>query len=320
MSYIPREAIERAKQIDLLTYLQNYKPQELVHVSRDVYCTRTHDSLKISNGKWCWFSRGIGGRSALDYLIKVQGASFLEAVEQIIGQAAVRSPVSLSENTQKPKNLILPQVYRYADGVVNYLHKRGIDYEIISFCIHTERLYESNPRHNAVFIGLDKQNKPKYASLRGICGAVFKGEAEGSDKRYSFAIPADEKSDTIHLFESAIDLLSYGTMEKLNGHDWRKDNLLSLAGVYQPKKSIEESTIPAALQQFLKDYPHIKKITLHLDNDFAGRLATKTLMTILPNRYEVTDESPPYGKDYNDYLCLHLGIPTIKIKERVDVR
>ncbi len=35
-------------------------------------------SLKISNGKWIWWSRGIGGRSALDYLIKVKGYSFLE--------------------------------------------------------------------------------------------------------------------------------------------------------------------------------------------------------------------------------------------------
>jgi hypothetical protein len=63
MPYIPREAIERAKQMDLLTYLQNYEPQELLHVSGSTYCTRTHDSLKISNEKWCWFSRGIGGRS-----------------------------------------------------------------------------------------------------------------------------------------------------------------------------------------------------------------------------------------------------------------
>ena len=49
-------------------------------VSGNVYCTKTHDSLRISNGKWCWFSRGIGGASALDYLIKVNGYSFMEAM------------------------------------------------------------------------------------------------------------------------------------------------------------------------------------------------------------------------------------------------
>lgn len=76
MPYIDPQVILQAKQMDLLTYLQSYEPQELVHSSNSVYCTRTHDSLKISNGKWCWHSRGIGGRSALDYLIKVNGMSF----------------------------------------------------------------------------------------------------------------------------------------------------------------------------------------------------------------------------------------------------
>ena len=64
MSYIAAEDVAKAKEMDLLTYLRNYEPQELVHVSGNTYCTREHDSLRISNGKWCWFSQGIGGRSA----------------------------------------------------------------------------------------------------------------------------------------------------------------------------------------------------------------------------------------------------------------
>lgn len=72
MGYVTREMIDRAKKMDLLTYLQTYEPQELVHFGGNTYCTREHDSLKISNGKWCWFSRGIGGKTALDYLIKVK--------------------------------------------------------------------------------------------------------------------------------------------------------------------------------------------------------------------------------------------------------
>ena len=82
MPYIPPDVVAQARKMDLLTYLRNYEPDELVPFSRDTYCTRTHDSLKISNGKWFWFSRGIGGASALDYLIKVQGIPFTRAVEQ----------------------------------------------------------------------------------------------------------------------------------------------------------------------------------------------------------------------------------------------
>lgn len=60
MPFYDSEAIERARQVDLLTYLQTCEPQELVHVSGNVYCTKEHDSLRISNGKWCWFSQGFG--------------------------------------------------------------------------------------------------------------------------------------------------------------------------------------------------------------------------------------------------------------------
>lgn len=73
MPYIPPEVVEQARQIDLLTYLQSCEPQELVRISGNNYTTRTHDSLKISNGKWMWWSQRIGGYNALDYLVKVKG-------------------------------------------------------------------------------------------------------------------------------------------------------------------------------------------------------------------------------------------------------
>src|SRR5574344_767406 len=120
MPFIAPEVITEAKQMDLLTYLQNYDPQELVHVAGNVYCTKTHDSLRISNGKWNWFSRGVGGRSALDYLSKVKEFSFLEAVEQIVGRAAVRSPVyHRQENRKQEKTLILPERNENNEQVVS---------------------------------------------------------------------------------------------------------------------------------------------------------------------------------------------------------
>lgn len=319
MPYISPEVVAKAKEMDLLTYLKNYEPQELVHFGGNTYCTRTHDSLKISNGKWCWFSRGIGGKTALDYLIKVNGYSFIEAVERITGQAAVQPPVFASApKKENPKVLLLPQASRCATHAVSYLQQRGIDSELIDFCISTRRLYESYPHHNVVFLGLDKYGKARYANLRGI-GTDFQGEANGSDKRYSFSIPAKD-SDTLHLFESAIDLLSFATMEKLDGRNWQKDHLLSLAGVYQPKKEIAQSSIPLALTRYLADYPEVQKIMLRLDNDFAGRQAAKALRAVLPKKYAVSVQFPPQGKDYNDCLCMQLGFPITNRKEKIQER
>ena len=49
MPYIAPEIIMEAKRMDLLTYLKNYEPHELVRFAGNTYTTRTHDSLKISN-------------------------------------------------------------------------------------------------------------------------------------------------------------------------------------------------------------------------------------------------------------------------------
>jgi len=307
MPYVTPEQIERAKQMDLLTYLQHYEPQELVRFAGNVYTTRTHDSLKISNGKWYWWSRNIGGRSALDYLIKVRGMSFLEAVIQIDGQAVVIPPVlPRPQKSIEHKKLLLPEKSENNDRVISYLTGRGIHREIIDYCIQTNRLYESRDYHNAVFVGFDQHGIPRYGTLRGTLGRRFMGEVNGSDKHFSFSIPARNECSKLHLFESAIDLLSYCTLELLSGRDWRQDNYLSLAGIYMPKKIIEESTLPAALTQYLKDSPKINEIALHLDNDMAGRLAAKTIQTILPISYTVYDEPPKHGKDYNDYLRIKL--------------
>ena len=88
--YVPLDPalIEQARQIDLLTYLRDCEPSNLVKVkgTTNVYCTAEHDSLKISNGKWYWWSRGFGGVSALDYLMKVRGFGFVESIEILTGR------------------------------------------------------------------------------------------------------------------------------------------------------------------------------------------------------------------------------------------
>ena len=303
MPYVAQEQIEHAKRLDLLTYLQIYEPDELIRFSGDVYTTRTHDSLKISNGKWCWWSHHIGGRSALDYLIKVRGMTLPDAVIQIDGQAAIMQPVpSKVQKPNEPRKLLLPERNENYNRIIAYLSGRKIHRILIDYCIHTGRLYESRDYHNAVFIGFDGKGVPRYGALRGTSGNRFMGDVNGSDKHYSFSIPAKCESTNLHLFESAIDLLSYGTLELLSGRDWRQDHCLSLAGIYKPKKSIEESTLPAALTKYLKDFPRISAIALHLDNDVPGRLAAKSIQTILPTTYTIYNDPPKRGKDMNDYL------------------
>ena len=307
MPYIAPEVITEAKRMDLLTYLREYEPGELVKFSSNTYTTRTHDSLKISNGKWMWWSRGIGGKSALDYLIKVRGMDFVQAVQTIMGNGSVRFPTCKNIKSYEEQPLLLPQKSPTTEVVFDYLFGRGIDYEIINHCLEQELIIESLPYHNAVFIGYDENKEPKYAAYRATNQSRIMGDCTGSKKQYSFRLTA-ENTGEVHLFECAIDLLSYATLMKLEGKDWRQFNLVSLAGVYSPKQKIEDSKVPVTLGRLLEKDKTIRRIVLHLDNDIAGRKATKALQTILSDKYEVVDDPPQYGKDVNDFLCKRLGI------------
>ena len=293
MSYYNKLDVKAAREMDLLTYLSYYEPENLKHVSGSVYCTREHDSLIINNGKWCWFSQGFGGRSALDYLIKVKGLSFYDAVKRIIGEKTSILPPTLPTKPP-PKIFIMPEISNDTTRVRKYLTGRGIDPEIIDWCIKKKLIYETAKYGNVLFVGYDSQGLPKYGAVRSTCDG-YKGDVKGSDKRFSFKLVRADSPRKVHVFESAPDLLSYATCVKLRGNNWRKESYLSLGG-------IGGNSIPKALEQFLKDYPDISHIYLHLDNDEPGRNFTSKIVEILKTKYYVRDYPPPSGKDYNDYL------------------
>jgi hypothetical protein len=233
-----------------------------------------------------------------------------------MGQAATEPPVFVSRPKEPPKPFAMPQMDAGIAELERYLHdRRGIGREVIRYCADLRILYQTRNKGyaNAVFVGYDKDKTPRYATIRGISGN-FKGDADGSDKRYSFALP--NGSEKLHLFESAVDLLSLATLNEIRIPNFFDGDLLSLSGVYKPKQNIEESALPPALTQYLTDHPEIKSIHLHLDNDLAGRLATQVITAVLPKQYEVTDEPAPSGKDYNDHLCDRLNLPRTQTKEK----
>ena len=304
MPYYTEKQIDQARSIDLLTYLQSFEPTELVHVRGNTYCTREHDSLKISNGKWMWWSRGFGGNSALDYLIKVKGMQFMDAMKILTKEGTdlhdTDAKISRKPDCDVKRKLLLPDKSETNFEVIRYLTSRGIDSDVIKACIDEGLLYESLPYHNCIFVGFDETGNAAYAFYRATTGERLMGEAAGSDKRYSFRI--DRAGSTLHVFESAIDLLSYATIMKMRTDEWRAEPMLSLGGVYAPSTNNKQTKLPIALQNMTQNQTQINTIALHLDNDFAGRSATRSISEQLGNKYIVRDEPPAYGKDCNDYL------------------
>lgn len=305
MPYIDPKIVEQVKEIDLLTYLQSNEPDELVKISHSTYCTKTHDSLKISNGKWYWWSRGFGGKSALDYLIKVRDMSFVDAVTKLADRNTIPlpPPQKTRPDARKKKPFRLPPKSRSDANAIAYLKLRGIDPYVIKECQRTGTIFENRVKYNSnvVFVGLDGNGTPRYAALRG-CTGDFKGEAEGSNKRYPFKMLSTKKSGEVHIFESAIDALSYASLLLQEDKDWRYYNLLSLGGIPPISKDVTQRSIPQAIVQYLADNPNTDTIHLHLDNDEPGLAAADAIASVLLERYTVHISLPEIGNDINDWL------------------
>ena len=313
-NFVPKEIVKQAKQIDLLTYFMNNNPSELVKKGTGTYSLKTHDSVIISNGLWHRFSTNEAGKTALDYLMKVEKMTLQEAVKSIFNKNIDTYIKTKNDSKAVIKRLLIPEKAPNNNEVIQYLKNRGIDEDIINYCINNRLIYQENKTNNVVFLGYDNNHNIKYAGCRSTNEKRIMRDAKGSSKEFSFRLLSKINNNTLHVFESSIDLLSYATLLKLKGYDYQKENLLALAGVYQTSGNIEQSKVPIAVLNFLNNNKNIQNIVLHFDNDRAGRDATKALIIAL-NQYNVYDIPAPYGKDINDYLCCEIGL---KKRQEID--
>jgi hypothetical protein len=122
--------------------------------------------------------------------------------------------------------------------------------------VKNKQLYEDE-RKNCVFVGYDEEKQPRFISLRGTGSKRFRKELWGSDKTYPFHRKGD--NDTLVVFESAIDLMSYLTLIKLHNVNPIKHHMLSMGGT---------SYLP--IDYYTSKYPNINKMILCLDNDDEG--------------------------------------------------
>lgn len=302
------EQIEAARAIDLFSYLQSHEPQELIRKGSH-YVMASHDSLVIDNGKWFRFSREVGGYSALDFLIKVRGMDFVDAVSHLTDGAGTapyqpqRPPPQAASPPKLKKPFALPPANINNDMAIAYLRGRGISKAIINRCIENGTLYESryfnpaSPYHNApvcVFVGKDG-DKAKFACQRGITDDLKK-DVTGSDKRFGFVLPPNNPdSRALAVFESPVDALAHHDIHEMGKTAW-DGYRLALGGVSS-----------LALISFLERHTGTDRVYLCLDNDTAGKEATERIIKLLLSdkkfsRLVITAAPPPIGKDYGDTL------------------
>lgn len=302
---ISKERLKKIKDLDLLTYYTNYEPDELIPNGRGDYKTKTYSSLHLSNGLWSYWNKKIGGRTALDFFVKVKRYDFLEAAHYLDELIEKNPPEKIFQHrNNKTHKLYLPRRNTNNEIIKKYLaEERKIDKQIIQYCIDKGLIYESEKEHAVIFVGYDSHNFPRHAAFRSTDDTTKK-DVYGSNKMYSFSI-RNPSSRKVHVFESAIDLLSYMTLLKNSGRDYLRDNYLSLSGASIIGISVAGSSIPAALDRFIKE-EFIDTVYLHLDNDKAGKETSEKIIFHLKDKLKVYNQPPSMGKDFNELLQIKM--------------
>lgn len=265
------------------------------------------DSIRIyDRTNWYRWSRssekGNNGGSQIDFLRVFEGMSIKEAVFWLLDFAGYhklnngeyenrltdRTRIIAEKKVTERKPFILPERASDNSRLISYLtDERCISKGTVQLFLDQDLIYESAQHHNVVFLGKDPYGKVRFASMRGTYdkdGRSFKCDVAGNDKRYGFHLESPG-SNTIAVFEAAIDLMSY--MDIFPNTD---EHLLALGMVADNP-----------LNQYLSDHPEIKGIRLCLDNDEPGRKASIALAEkYLHRNYTVRIAGPPDGyKDYN---------------------
>lgn len=93
MPGVTEQEIAQAKQMNLYQYMQLCEPDNFKPEGPGQFRHKGHSSLTFAeDGSWTYFKTKATGRTALNYLIAVEGVSFVEAVREINRiQGGVRS-------------------------------------------------------------------------------------------------------------------------------------------------------------------------------------------------------------------------------------
>lgn len=269
------DEMRQAKETSLteLAEAYGYHPKKIGRL----YTLEEYDSIRIYNDRtWCRWSRmdsrSENGGSQIDFLLKFCGiGSVSEAVrillefQGISGRDAVpayyKHQAGAAPKIEKAP-FVLPEPVEgsYRRAYAYLIQSRGLSPAVVNYFVKDLKLlYEDKEHHNLVFLGKDKEGVVRYAAKRGTAdqyGRKYRGDVAGNNKNYGINITNPE-SDELRVFEANIDLMSY----------------LDITGDYWSNKLVLGMVADNPLVQFLKDYPHVRRIWFCLDNDEAGMRA-----------------------------------------------
>lgn len=289
-SYIPfsEEQKEQARTTDIVSLLESQG--ETVKRSGKEYEWRD-GSAKVTLRGNLWFHQyDREGGDAIDFMKRFYNMEYSDAVLYLTG-GSMEKLCKWPEQEQDYPELVLPERNGNMRRVFAYLTKqRGIDRSVVEAFAHHGMIYESAKYHNVVFVGYDREGRPRHANLRGTGReSTFKGNAPNSNPAYSFHWHGS--SSALYLFEAPIDLMSYLS---LHPEDWRENSYAAACSVSD-----------RVLFQMLEDNRNISQVSICFDSDEPGQSAARRIDDKLFTMGIKSQILVPNHKDWNeDLVCL----------------
>lgn len=310
---------------------------------RPILSTEEHDSIVIweDENKYHRYSNGNGG-DAVAFMMEFSGIDesdlnkhdqvnecirILEQRLKINPELAVRQ---VKYKREKPK-FVMPEKADTNRKVRDYLCRtRGIEERIVDKWIHEGLLFQEAGKYgNCVFISRDENGKPVYGVKRSADPArKFVVDVEGSDYSQGFFIKgkldyytkvsdnfASEHS-SLFVTEAVIDLMSLQSLYlRRRDYELRQQGKLDCDPEDYENRFLNSNWYSLngcrkydGLLNTIASHKGIKDIFLALDNDEAGRNASKAIKEEIQKRFpdrkiDVSIRVPPTeGRDWNDEL------------------
>lgn len=178
MAHLEEDIIERAKNTDMIALLESEEGFSFksTYGEREFKCIE-HNSLVVNGNRrrWYWNSRQVGGNNAIDYLVKIRGMNFRDAVLHLVGDreqtayTPIRKAVTENVSVSKPVRFVLPEQAHFPDGrrnysnIIAYLNKgRGIDTNIINTLIASGQIYQGVQYNGLHIVGYNDEGMAFY--------------------------------------------------------------------------------------------------------------------------------------------------------------
>lgn len=178
MAHLEEDIIERAKNTDMIALHESEEGFSFksTYGEREFKCIE-HNSLVVNGNRrrWYWNSRQVGGNNAIDYLVKIRGMNFRDAVLHLVGDreqtayTPIRKAVTENVSVSKPVRFVLPEQAHFPDGrrnysnIIAYLNKgRGIDMNIINTLIASGQIYQGVQYNGLHIVGYNDEGMAFY--------------------------------------------------------------------------------------------------------------------------------------------------------------